>query len=66
MLEELDGRVAVVTGAASGIGLAMSEAFLAEGMQVVLTVWKKLCRSDAPRAERPPGPAVYGPSKHVA
>ena len=31
-----------------------------EGMQVVLTVWKKLCRSDAPRAERPPGPAVYG------
>mgnify|MGYP002832685277 CR=1 FL=1 len=37
MLEELDGRVAVVTGAASGIGLAMSEAFLAEGMQVVLS-----------------------------
>ena len=37
MLGELDGRVAVVTGAASGIGLAMSEAFLAEGMQVVLT-----------------------------
>ena len=37
MLEELDGRVAVVTGAASGIGLAMSEAFLAEGMHVVLS-----------------------------
>ena len=37
MLEELDGRVAVVTGAASGIGLAMSEAFLAEGMKVVLS-----------------------------
>ena len=37
MLGELDGRVAVVTGAASGIGLAMSEAFLAEGMKVVLS-----------------------------
>ena len=37
MLEELDGRVAVVTGAASGIGLAMVEAFLAEGMSVVLS-----------------------------
>ena len=37
MREELDGLVAVVTGAASGIGLAMSEAFLAEGMQVVLS-----------------------------
>ena len=37
MLEELNGRVAVVTGAASGIGLAMVEAFLAEGMSVVLS-----------------------------
>tara|TARA_Y100001934_G_scaffold55200_1_gene68066 strand:- start:59 stop:910 length:852 start_codon:yes stop_codon:yes gene_type:complete len=37
MLEDLDGRVAVVTGAASGIGLAMGEAFLAEGMAVVLS-----------------------------
>ena len=35
-MEELHGRVAVVTGAASGIGLAISEAFVAEGMRVVL------------------------------
>ncbi len=33
---QLDGRVAVVTGAASGIGLAMSERFLDEGMSVVM------------------------------
>ena len=43
MLEELDGRVAVVTGAASGIGLAMSEAFLAEGMHVVLSDRDEAC-----------------------
>ena len=36
-MEQLEGRVAVVTGAASGIGLAVVEAFVAEGMRVVLT-----------------------------
>jgi NAD(P)-dependent dehydrogenase (short-subunit alcohol dehydrogenase family) len=35
-MEELTGRVAVVTGAASGIGLALSNAFADEGMSVVL------------------------------
>jgi NAD(P)-dependent dehydrogenase (short-subunit alcohol dehydrogenase family) len=33
---ELDGRTAVVTGAASGIGLALTERFLDEGMSVVM------------------------------
>lgn len=33
---ELAGRVAVVTGATSGIGLALAERFVAEGMSVVL------------------------------
>ena len=37
MIKDLDGRVAVVTGAASGIGLAMVEAFLDQGMSVVLS-----------------------------
>ena len=35
-LQELRGKAAVVTGAASGIGLALTEAFVAEGMSVVM------------------------------
>jgi NAD(P)-dependent dehydrogenase (short-subunit alcohol dehydrogenase family) len=35
-MEQLAGKVAVVTGAASGIGRAMAERFAAEGMHVVL------------------------------
>ena len=35
-LDNLDGKVAVVTGAASGIGRAMAERFLSEGMAVVV------------------------------
>jgi NAD(P)-dependent dehydrogenase (short-subunit alcohol dehydrogenase family) len=35
-MEQLEGRVAVVTGAASGIGRAMATRFAAEGMKVVL------------------------------
>jgi NAD(P)-dependent dehydrogenase (short-subunit alcohol dehydrogenase family) len=35
-MNELTGKVAVVTGAASGIGFGMAQAFAAEGMKVVL------------------------------
>lgn len=35
-MHDLSGKVAVVTGAASGIGLAMATRFAAEGMRVVL------------------------------
>jgi len=35
-MQELQGKVAVVTGGASGIGLALSRAFLNEGMKVVI------------------------------
>jgi ribitol 2-dehydrogenase len=36
MANALDGKVAVITGAASGIGLACAEAMLAEGARVVM------------------------------
>ncbi|MEB4207869.1 SDR family oxidoreductase [Mycobacterium sp. 94-17] len=36
MVNELDGTVAVVTGAASGIGRGLAERFVAEGAQVVI------------------------------
>jgi NAD(P)-dependent dehydrogenase (short-subunit alcohol dehydrogenase family) len=35
-MKQLEGRTAVVTGAASGIGLSVVEAFAAEGMRVVM------------------------------
>ena len=35
-MEDLEGRVAVVTGAASGIGLALAQQLASEGMRVVL------------------------------
>ena len=36
-MEQLSGRVAVVTGAASGVGLALARRFGEEGMKVVLS-----------------------------
>lgn len=35
-MDELSGRTAVVTGGASGIGLAMAERFAADGMNIVI------------------------------
>ena len=70
MGERLTGKVAAVTGAASGIGLACSRAMLAEGAQVVLVDraadrLATLCDDLGPRAhplalDLTDGPAVSG------
>ena len=35
-MDDLEGKVAVITGAASGIGRALADRFAAEGMRLVL------------------------------
>jgi ribitol 2-dehydrogenase len=52
MAKELAGKVAVVTGVASGIGLASTEAMLAAGSRVVMVdrdeaALKTLCNKQA-------------------
>lgn len=46
-MKEFRGKVAVVTGAASGIGLALSEKFASLGMKVVLADVEKKALSEA-------------------
>jgi NAD(P)-dependent dehydrogenase (short-subunit alcohol dehydrogenase family) len=54
----LTGRVAVVTGAASGIGRALAERFAAEGMKVVMADVETAALEAAAAAVRLKAPAV--------
>ena len=59
-MESLEGKVAVVTGAASGIGRSMAERFAAEGMEVVLADVEEGALSDATREIADSGAAAVG------
>ena len=57
-MERLRDRVAVVTGAASRIGLALSERFAAEGMRVVMADVETTALAPAAERVRAAAPAV--------
>lgn len=67
-MEDLAGRVAVVTGGASGIGYAMAERFLAEGMSVMLADVEEAALKDAlaTLGEAASAAANGSPSPHAA
>ncbi len=54
-MQNLDGKVAVVTGAASGIGRGMCEAFVGAGMRVVLADVEEQALERSTRALREAG-----------
>src|SRR5262245_6608207 len=59
-MKELAGKVAVVTGAASGIGRALTERFVATGMKVVLADLERPALEAAVRELRAGGATVVG------
>src|SRR6516162_9224707 len=65
-MKQLKDRVAIVTGAASGIGLAMAERFAAEGMKVVMADIEKTALTSAADGLRRTGATVLPTEVDVA
>jgi NAD(P)-dependent dehydrogenase (short-subunit alcohol dehydrogenase family) len=57
-MQDVQGKVAVITGGASGIGLAMARRFAAEGMKVLLADIEEGALDDAAAALRADGADV--------
>jgi NAD(P)-dependent dehydrogenase (short-subunit alcohol dehydrogenase family) len=65
-MKHFKDRVAVVTGAASGIGLALAECFAAEGMKVVMADIEGAALATAAEGLRGKAPAVLATSVDVS
>lgn len=65
-MQEFAGKVAVVTGAASGIGRALAEAFAREGMRVVLADARKVALEQSVAQLRAQDYDVTGVSARVS
>jgi NAD(P)-dependent dehydrogenase (short-subunit alcohol dehydrogenase family) len=62
----LQGKVAVITGAASGMGLAMATRFAAEGASVVAGDWHAQRLEDAVATIKAAGGAIVGAQGNIA
>jgi NAD(P)-dependent dehydrogenase (short-subunit alcohol dehydrogenase family) len=58
-MQDVAGKVAVITGAASGIGRGMAESFAAAGMKVVLSDVEEKALSETTKALRDQGADVH-------
>ncbi len=65
-MEEFEGKVAVVTGGASGIGRAMAEAFAAKGMKLVLADIEADPLEETSRSLRDGGADVFAVTADVS
>jgi NAD(P)-dependent dehydrogenase (short-subunit alcohol dehydrogenase family) len=62
----LEGKVAIITGAASGIGLAMATTFAAEGARLVASDWNAQRLDEAVAGIRATGGAIVGVQGNIA
>ena len=62
----LEGKVAVITGAASGIGLAMATVFAAEGARLVASDWNAQRLDEAVAAIQAKGGTLVGVQGNIA
>ncbi len=62
----LEGKVAVITGAGSGMGLAMAKRFAAEGARVVVGDWNAVRLEEAIAGIRASGGTIVGAQGNIA